>query len=155
MNIYLCLQASLLLFLSSTLQAADIQLNEGWVSAPLSETASTVAAFGVIANLSQQEVTIVGASSDYAEKVQFHRIEHIEGLVKMVLVPSIQIPSKGQVSLTADGLHLMLMGLQKMPWKEDHISIHLVLNTGDEVTQRFKLRGRNQTQTPGKERGHH
>jgi len=153
MNIYLWLQLSLLLFLSSALQAADIQLSEGWISAPLTQTTSTVAAFGIITNLTQQEVSIVGARSDYAEKVQFHRIEHIEGLVKMVLVPSIQIPPKGQVSLTADGIHLMLIRLQKIPWKEDLISIQFDLNNGDEVTHHYELRDRNQT--AGKERGHH
>ena len=104
-----------LLALSNAVNAADLVLNEAWVTAPLTQNSSGVAAFAVISNISQKQIAIVGASSDYAEKVQIHRIEHQQGVVKMKPVPSINIPPNQQVTLNQDGLHLMLMGLQNMP----------------------------------------
>jgi hypothetical protein len=112
-----------------------------------------VAAFAVITNASDIQVTIIGASSDYAKSVELHRIVHQEGLVRMRSVAEITIPPDGEIRLNADGLHLMLTGLQQMPWKEDHISIQLHLKTGDDVSQRFELRGRNQAAE--KEHKHH
>jgi copper(I)-binding protein len=143
----------LLLSLVNTAAAADIRLDEAWVSKPLSERSSSVAAFAVITNASDIPLTIIGASSDYAESVELHRIVHEEGLVRMRSVAEITIPPVGEIRLNADGLHLMLTGLQKIPWTEAHISIQLHLKNGDEVIQRFELRGGNQP--AGKEHSHH
>ena len=132
-----------LLALSHAVNAADLVLNEAWVTAPLTQNSSGVAAFAVISNISQKQIAIVGASSDYAEKVQIHRIEHQQGVVKMKPVPSINIPPNQQVTLKQDGLHLMLMGLQNMPWDAKDISIQLHLDNGERLAHKFEIRGLN------------
>ena len=149
MNVYLLLPL-FLLELSNAVNAADLTLSEGWVTAPLTQNASGVAAFVVISNISQKQISIVGASSDYAKKVQIHRIEHQQGVVKMKPVPSIKVPPNQQITLNADGLHLMLMGLQNMPWDTTDISIQLHLDNGERLTHRFEIRDLNY-----KAKGHH
>jgi copper(I)-binding protein len=140
---FLSLLTLFLLALFNDVNAADLTLSEAWVTAPLTPNASGAAAFAVISNKSKMQVAIVGASSDYAKKVQFHRIEHQEGIVKMKSVPSIKIAPNQQITLHEDGLHLMLTGLQNMPWDTADISIQLHLANGDRLTQRFEIRGLN------------
>lgn len=139
-----------LLVISNGAHATDLVLSEAWVTAPLTQKSSGVAAFAVLSNVGQKQIAIVGASSDYAKKVQIHRIEHEQGVVKMKPVPSIKIPPNQQVSLNEDGLHLMLMGLQNMPWDTKDIAIQLYLDDGERLVQRFEIRGLNH----GAERHH-
>ena len=138
-----------LLLLPIQAQGADLDVRGAWVGAPISHTATTAAAFADISNLSQQSVNIVGAASDYAQKVQIHRIEHSEGLVRMVAVNSIEIPAGETISLNAHGLHLMLIGLQGMPWQAEHIKIELFLEGGETHQAMFAIKALNQPAEEG------
>ena len=130
----------MLLLPAKNLLASEFQIDDAWASKPLTEHSNSVAAFAVITNSSKAPVRIVDASSDYANRVQFHRIVHENAVVRMHSVPAMTVPSGEQLHLHPEGLHLMLSGLQNRPWVETHINIQLYLNTGETITQQFELR---------------
>lgn len=134
-----------LLWLCSSRVSADIQIREAWASRPLTERSTSVAAFAILFNSGHTPVSIIGAASDSAATVQLHRIVHEQGIVRMRPVPEITIPPGEELRLSADGVHLMLMGLQKAQWEVSHIRIQLQLDSGHGISEDFELRGFDQS----------
>lgn len=54
---------------------------------------------------------LVGASTPRAERVEFHRVETTDGMVRMRQADAIDVPADAHVEFAPQGLHLMLVGL--------------------------------------------
>ena len=100
-------------------------IRNGWVQeGPPSQTIT--AAFMVIENHASTDISLKSASTEVADVVELHKMELIDGMMKMHRVEKIDIPAGGSVELKPGSYHLMVIGLKK------------ALKEGDKVT--FSLR---------------
>ncbi len=87
------------------------------------------AAFMVIANAGPAACTLMGATTDAADKAELHTSRDEGGMMKMVATGPIEIGPGESHALARGADHIMLMGL-KQPLK-DGDSVPLVLDFGD------------------------
>lgn len=81
---------------------------------------------GAFVNLtSDQDATLVGASSSVSDKVELHTMKMDGDKMLMAQVPAIPLPANTKVELKPGNLHIMFMSL-KAPLKEgDTVSLKL------------------------------
>ncbi|PWI27497.1 copper chaperone PCu(A)C [Pseudoglutamicibacter cumminsii] len=103
---------------------------ETWVKAA---SEGMTAAFGVIENKTDKDITIESASSEYAKKVELHEvIETPDGAKKMQEKEGgFVVPAHKSINLEPGADHLMFMGLEKEIKPGDTIKITLKTTDGD------------------------
>lgn len=88
------------------------------------------AAFMVLDNHREVACTLVGVSSDVAERVELHTHGEVDGIMKMTQIEDgINLPAGGQHALARGGDHVMLMGLRE-PLENGQL-VSLTLDFGD------------------------
>ena len=86
---------------------------------------------GAFVNLtSDQDATLIGATSSVSEKVELHTMKMEGEKMVMAQVPSIPLPANTKVDLKPGSLHIMFMSL-KAPLKE-----------GDTVTLKLEIKNK-------------
>ncbi|MDT7947976.1 copper chaperone PCu(A)C [Thermoflexus sp.] len=75
--------------------------------------AATSAVYFVVRNEGDQPDALIGAATDVAETVELHETRMEGDMAKMVPVPRVEIPARGQVEFRPRGLHVMLIGLRR------------------------------------------
>jgi copper(I)-binding protein len=106
-----------------------ILVSNAWVLAcPPSQT--TTAAYMDIVNNSSKEAVLVSASSDIADVTELHQMSEMNGMMKMVMIPNLQIPAQGKVTLQPGGFHIMLINLKRPVNKGDIVPITLHFQDG-------------------------
>jgi len=77
---------------------------------------------------------LIGASSDAAQRIDPHRtVTRDDGTTGMELVPSLDLPASGQLVLEPGGLHLMLIGVDRLS-VGDEVTVTLTWETAGETT---------------------
>lgn len=113
--------------------AAILTVTDPWVKAAKDGMS---AAFGTITNTSDQEVTIVSASTPASSMVELH--ETVMGSTGTLQMQEKQggfiIPAKSKLILEPGANHIMLMGLAKPVEAGDDITFDLKLKDGSAVT---------------------
>lgn len=109
-----------------------ITVSQAWVRA-LPPTQANTAAYLVIDNRGEAAVRIVGASSDIAERVEFHTTREVDGYQRMEQLQQLELASGHRLELAPGGAHLMLLGLQRMPVEGEQVQLCLRLDSGDET----------------------
>jgi copper(I)-binding protein len=110
---------------------ADIEIHDAWVRAMPPGSAGT-AGYLRLVNNGSNAVTVVGASSDIAERTQLHESVAHDGVVSMSPLPRLPVAPGAEVSLEPGGRHLMLMGLTAAPREGATVRLCLQLASGDE-----------------------
>lgn len=116
-------------------QAATVVVEDPWVRATTgTEDPSMSAAFMVLDNDGDDEVTVTGASSPVAGRVELHEMAMVDGaMVMRETEEGITLaPGRGQV-LQPGGLHVMLMDLRDELAPGDEVEVTLVLDDGTTV----------------------
>ena len=90
--------------------AGCLQLEQGWVRAPVAGRSMT-AAYGQLHNRCAQPVTLGHLHSTQAHRVELHRTEVVDGVSRMRRVENPQVAAGSTLQLAPGGLHLMLHGL--------------------------------------------
>lgn len=115
--------------------AADrIAVEDPWVRATTgTEDPTMTAAFMVIDNDSDTEVTITGAESEVAGTVELHEMASVDGEMVMRQAQGgiVLAPRQGQV-LQPGGLHVMLMDLRGDLAPGEEVALTLRLDDGSE-----------------------
>lgn len=93
--------------------------------------------YGVLLNLSQDNVELVGADSTLTESAQLMGI--YEGIDPME-VESITVPAEGAVMLNSDHLFIRLSELAEMPAPGDTFELNLSLTDMDDLTAMVHVR---------------
>lgn len=96
--------------------AISIEVADGWIkSSDMSAAAGGMtAAFGVFTNNSDEDITLIGGSTDVAGKVEIHEVVMVDDEMKMQpIAGGIVIPAGESVTLEPGGLHVMLMELTR------------------------------------------
>lgn len=68
-------------------------------------------AYLTVSNQGDTERSLLGASSEYAKRIEIHEHQHNEGRMRMVKRPSLALAANGETVLESGGAHLMLFEL--------------------------------------------
>ena len=99
-------------------QNASIQVEQPWARATPAG-ASTGAVYLTITNKSHDADRLLSASSDVADKLQFHEMKVVNGIMEMrEITGGLPVAANDSVVLKPGGYHVMLIGLKK-PLKAD------------------------------------
>jgi hypothetical protein len=104
-----------------------------------SPNANTAAAFGFIHNFSPQPDRLIGASSDLAERVELHTMEDDNEIMRMRQVDAIEIEAGKKVMLEPQGLHIMLIGLEKQLKDGDKVTLTLSFEESGDIDVEFPV----------------
>ena len=74
---------------------------------------SMTAAFLTINNTGKESCVLTSAASEYAEKIEFHTHQHINGMMMMRPVESVEVAVNSSLEFKPGGLHLMLFGVKE------------------------------------------
>ena len=92
------------------------------------------AAFGVLTNHTDQDLTIVSATNDVTDRTELHEMAMVDGA--MVMRPiggGIPIPANGTTTLEPGGLHVMIMDATTPIAPGDDVHVTLTLSDGSTV----------------------
>lgn len=97
--------------------------------------APTGAAFMTLMNHSDQDITLMGVSSDVAKRVELHtHIDNGEGIMQMTEIEGgITIPAGEMHMMKRGGDHIMMMGLTKFLVDGETIFVTFEFETGAEM----------------------
>ena len=84
---------------------------------------SMTAAFLVINNAGKESCKLISAVSTFAEKIEFHTHQHINGMMKMRPVESVEVAANSRLEFKPGGLHLMLFGVKQGHTKSAEITL--------------------------------
>lgn len=114
--------------------AESISITDAWVKAA---PEGMTAAFGMLSNATDDEITIVSATTEVAEAVELHEtVVDESGATKMREVEGgFTIPAAGSLDLEPGGNHLMLMGLIGSVEAGEEVSFTLTF--ADDTTMSF------------------
>ena len=74
---------------------------------------SMTAAFLAIKNGGKESCILTSARSGFAEKIEFHTHQHIDGMMKMRPVDTVEVAANSTLKFKPGGLHLMLFGVKQ------------------------------------------
>lgn len=102
---------------------------------PSPASAANGAAYMVILNGLDQDVTMVSAESDVAATVETHETVNDNGVMRMIPKPEgYEIPAGGSVELKPGGKHIMLIDLAKPLETGDEFELTLNFDDGETMT---------------------
>jgi periplasmic copper chaperone A len=103
---------------------SEVLVRDAWVQeGPPSQTIT--AAYMTIENHSGGDISLRSASTEVAQTVELHKMELVDGMMKMHRVKTIDIPAGGTAELKPGGYHLMVIGLKKELKQGDKVTITL------------------------------
>ncbi len=109
-----------------------VSLTDGWVKA--AETGMS-AAFGVLHNAGETDVTVVSAASDASASLELHEtVVNGDGQTVMREVEEFAIPAGGSRALEPGADHIMLMGLDAPLLAGDEVTLTLTFSDGSSRT---------------------
>jgi predicted metal-binding membrane protein len=98
------------------------------------------AGYITLENLSDKDLTLVGASSDDYNSIEIHETVIDNDKAMMKQVESFEIKSKSKAELKPLGHHLMLMGPLKVFKEDDNLIINLHFASGKEMSVDFTVK---------------
>jgi len=141
----LTLMIALIMTACAPASPAGIQVTDAWARpSPAGDMAAMGSvnggAFMTIRNGSNEADILLGAESPAARVVEIHQTVMNGDVMSMVPVPSLEIPTGGEVTLKPGGYHVMLIDLQQALSVGDTIEITLIFqNAGRmEITLEVK-----------------
>lgn len=122
---------------SETIEISELTLVNGWAKAGDHMTG----VFGTLTNPSDEDITLVEASSDAAGVVEMHETVVVNGSSQMSELPGgFVIPAGGTYELEPGGDHVMLMDLRRELLPGEELPITLFFSNGTEVELTLSIR---------------
>lgn len=121
---------------SATVATTSVTMADSWVKST-SGTAdpSMTAAFGVLTNSSDKDITVVSAVTDASDHTELHEMAMVGGaMVMRPITGGIKIPANGTAVLAPGGLHVMIMDVTKDITPGDDVHVTLTLSDGSTLT---------------------
>jgi len=125
----------ILLVLCSVLSvfAMDIKIENPYVRATPPNLPNS-AAFMTLKNVSNENISIVKATSNISKVVELHTHDMKDGVMKMYQIPKIDIFAHGETTLKPGGLHIMFIGLYNPLKKGEEVTFTLEFSNGKTQT---------------------
>ncbi len=120
---------------SSSDAGGEVTIADSWVKATVGTTdPSMTAAFGVLTNHTDQDLTIVSATNDVTDRTELHEMAMVDGaMVMRPIAGGIPIPANGTTTLEPGGLHVMIMDATTPIAPGDDVHVTLTLSDGSTV----------------------
>jgi copper(I)-binding protein len=99
------------------------------------------AGYFVLANRTDAARKLVKASSPACGMLMLHRSVNRNGVDRMEMVESVDVPAHGQVAFAPGGYHLMCTSPSKELAKGRKVAVTLYFDNGESVTSEFPVRG--------------
>jgi copper(I)-binding protein len=120
---------TIIFMFSSAFAADNIMVHNAWVrSAP--PNAKVLAAYMKIINKSDEPRAVTVVSSSLFGKVQMHKTEMKNGMMKMIRQKKMDIPAGGSLTLEPGGYHLMLMNPKSVLHVGEQVDFELKFDNG-------------------------
>jgi copper(I)-binding protein len=125
---------------TSDASTADVTVTGAWIREP-AEGQTVSAAYGVIANNGDEDITLVGASAPIEGTIEIHEtIMEDDGTMSMQeLTEGFLVPAGGEVSLEPGGSHVMIMGIESTEIVGT-IDVTFIFDSGLEVVAPAEVR---------------
>ena len=114
----------------------DISINNAWIRASVAGDENG-AAYMVIRNRGQKSIRLIAARSDLALAVELHTHTRVDGLMRMIEVPHVEIAAGEEVAFEPGGYHIMFLGLRDAFVEGDRHTIELVFEGRDPIEASF------------------
>ncbi len=108
-----------------------LEATGAFLFAPITE--AQAGGYFVLHNRGEAADTILEVSADWAEHGMIHETREEGGRVRMRHVGMLPVPARDSVVLRPGGLHVMLMGLARMPVTGDTVEWSLRMSSGATV----------------------
>ena len=126
--------AGILLFVAAVtraeMRAGDVSILAAWARATPGPTA---AVYLELKNEGSEPERLTGASTQLAERIEFHEHRSSAGVMSMAAVPEIVLPPHTTVRLAPGKVHLMLFGLERPLKPGDRFPLALRFERAGEV----------------------
>ena len=114
-------------------ESNTIAVEDAWIrEAP--PNASAMAGYMRIVNNTEQDHSLVAASSNAFKVIEFHRSVEKDGMYKMIRHEKLDIPQKQSLELKPGDFHLMLIVPKKPLQEGDNVSVELNFADQSKVT---------------------
>lgn len=134
------------LFSVSSVYATELVKIENAWSPEAPPVAKVMAGYMKISNLSNKDIKIKSANSNFFTKVEIHRTELKDGMFTMIKQDNLLIKAKSHIELKQGGLHMMLMGKLKPIREGSIIPVKLNFNNNETVQVNLKVKSGNRPQ---------
>lgn len=110
-----------------------ITIEQAWIrEAP--PNASAMAGYMRVTNNTDQDNTLVAASSDAFKVIEFHRSVEKDGVYRMIRHENLHIPAKQSLELKPGDYHLMMITPQRVLKEGNNVSVQLTFADQSQVT---------------------
>lgn len=89
-----------------------VAVMNAWVREPIVES-DTHAGYFTLVNVSATNLVLESITSDAYETVEIHQMTHVNGMMKMSEIKSLDLDANGKIKLAPGGKHLMLIKPKK------------------------------------------
>ena len=112
--------------------SAAVSIANAWVRA-MPPSQKNTAAYLTLNNDTGKALNIVGAHSTAAAQIQMHNSRIVNGMMKMEHLKTVEVAPGERVEFAPGGMHLMVMGLKKMPVPGEQFNLCLELESMEPV----------------------
>jgi Uncharacterized protein conserved in bacteria len=117
----------------------NITIEHAW-SRATAPGAPTGASYATITNKTDNDITLTSVNSDVAEKIEMHGMKMEGDLMKMfTLEEPLVIPANSSLDIVPNGIHVMLIGLNKPLVVDEHFDMTFNFSNGDSLTTQVNI----------------
>jgi periplasmic copper chaperone A len=120
----------------STTALAQTTVKDAWVRGTVAQQQATGAFFQIS---SAQGGKLVSATSPVAATVEIHEMKMVGNVMKMGVVPGLELPAGQTVELKPGGYHVMMMGLKQPLKGGDSVPLTLTVQGADGKSEVLEL----------------
>ncbi len=106
-----------------------VAVMNAWVREPIVES-DTHAGYFTLVNVSETDLELVGIETDAYETVEIHQMTHVNGMMKMSEIESLNIAANGKIKLAPGGKHLMLINPKRVIKSGGRVTLTLKFKSG-------------------------
>ncbi len=109
--------------------AAPVLIENAWVRA-MPPSQPNTAAYMTVRNEGEVPLRIIAASSEPRATVEIHTSRQVDGMLRMEQLQGVTLNPGELVSFSPGGMHLMMLGLNKMPVEGEQVKLCLQFDSG-------------------------
>ena len=117
----------------------SLMVMNGWVRL-MPPSAKNTAAYFILHNTTDKDVTIVGVSSKVAKMTMMHDVVIENSMAKMIHLDKVTVPAGAQVEFAPSGKHVMIVGLFKKLEADSDVKLMFKLDSGEMITSIMKVK---------------
>jgi len=118
---------------------AGVIIENAWVRA-MPPSQPNTAAYLTVRNEGETRLQIVGATSEPHARVEIHTSREVDGMVSMARLQEVILEPGQSVQFAPGGMHLMMLGLNKMPAPGEQVKLCLVFDSGASACTNAEVR---------------